>query len=143
MCLNTFLGIFAFFFILTAAAATSWGTPEDTALALSTPKTSSKKNRTAHRRVGEHKSRSSLKNAYQCLYCPYTSRFRGNLIQHARTHTGEKPYKCIVCSYAFTQRQALKVHMRRHTGEKPFTCSMCPSTFQWKHQLKKHVEEQH
>lgn len=130
--------------VLTADAETWSGPREDTGHALSTLKTSSSGSRALQHRVGEHKPQSwRKKNAHQCLYCPYTCFNRWNLIQHIRTHTGEKPFKCIMCSYASTRQHPLKVHMRRHTGEKPYACSMCSSAFQWKHQLKKHVEEQH
>ncbi|XP_050360150.1 zinc finger protein 420-like [Nymphalis io] len=34
------------------------------------------------------------------------------LINHRRTHTGERPYKCAYCPAAFAQRSAMKTHER-------------------------------
>lgn len=34
------------------------------------------------------------------------------LLNHRRTHTGERPYQCPFCSAAFTQKQAMQSHCR-------------------------------
>ena len=54
---------------------------------------------------------------------------RGELVQHIRVHTGERPFECSVCSAAFTQRQSLKRHQRIHEDLKPYPCPHEDCTF--------------
>ena len=39
---------------------------------------------------------------------------RGNLVDHERIHTGEKPFKCNQCTKKFNQRSAANRHERIH-----------------------------
>ncbi len=62
---------------------------------------------------------------YKCRYCSYTALAPSRMVQHERTHTGEKPYACTECPYRTTATGPLRVHMRKHTGEKPYACRQC------------------
>ncbi|XP_071530847.1 uncharacterized protein [Panulirus ornatus] len=81
---------------------------------------------------------SSIK-IHQCPYCSYTTNFTTNLINHMRTHTGEKPFSCPHCPYRANQRTNLTMHMRTHTGEKPYACAQCPYRSSRKDALKSHL----
>ncbi|CAN7994591.1 unnamed protein product, partial [Ixodes pacificus] len=71
----------------------------------------------------------SRSGKHRCRYCPYSSSSRAHVVNHERTHTGEKPYCCRFCSKAFTQQAGLVCHERAHTGEKPFSCRFCHKRF--------------
>ncbi|XP_066970675.1 zinc finger and BTB domain-containing protein 14-like isoform X20 [Macrobrachium rosenbergii] len=85
---------------------------------------------------------SGYKN-HQCPFCPYSSTFKTNLVNHVKVHTGEKPYACMLCPAKFAQKGNLKKHIQSHRGEKPFACSKCAyrSTrreYLLNHQMKEH-----
>ncbi|KAH8396529.1 hypothetical protein KR215_000263, partial [Drosophila sulfurigaster] len=73
-----------------------------------------------------------------CPYCGITASTKGNLKNHIRTHTGERPYKCEECPKRFVQASALIVHRRCHTGETPFACRKCPKAFKQLGNLEAH-----
>ncbi|XP_042233790.1 protein krueppel-like [Homarus americanus] len=77
--------------------------------------------------------------SHQCLYCPYTTNIKCNLLRHERTHTGEKPYPCPHCNFRCSQNCDLKKHIRIHTGEKPFACEHCPYRSSRKEVLRSHM----
>ncbi|XP_064092755.1 adult enhancer factor 1-like isoform X13 [Macrobrachium nipponense] len=81
--------------------------------------------------------------SHQCPFCPYSSSFKTNLVNHVKVHTGEKPYACVLCPAKFAQKGNLKKHIQSHSGEKPFACSKCAyrSTrreYLVNHQMKEH-----
>ncbi|KAK7065744.1 hypothetical protein SK128_027193, partial [Halocaridina rubra] len=49
-----------------------------------------------------------------CVFCGKCFVRSDVLVQHVRTHTGEKPYACPHCPYRASQRTHLRLHVRRH-----------------------------
>lgn len=81
---------------------------------------------------------------HQCVYCPYSSPHPGNLRQHIRTHTNEKPFKCTQCPYASPRCQDLKRHVDSiHKHLKPYGCRYCSFAATRQDNLKVHVQSKH
>lgn len=86
-------------------------------------------------RVKEPKDDDFALRRFPCPFqgCNYVAKYRSNLWDHKKTHTGEKPYVCTwpSCTMRFSQTHQLKLHLRSHTGERPYVCDWpgCNSAF--------------
>ena len=76
---------------------------------------------------------------FRCTECGVDFPTHYGLMQHARTHTGERPFRCNVCGRHFAQRSTLTRHMRIHTGERPFVCRVCQRGFSQNSNLRRHM----
>uniref|UniRef100_A0A8C6TQ66 Zinc finger and BTB domain containing 8B n=1 Tax=Neogobius melanostomus TaxID=47308 RepID=A0A8C6TQ66_9GOBI len=47
---------------------------------------------------------------HKCPFCPYTSKQKGILKRHIRSHTGERPFPCPLCGKRFTRQEHLRSH---------------------------------
>ncbi|XP_055342689.1 zinc finger protein 678-like isoform X2 [Paramacrobiotus metropolitanus] len=52
-----------------------------------------------------------------CDTCGRAFKSRSHLVDHMRTHTGERPYRCELCGNTYRHRTSLKGHMNSHTGQ--------------------------
>ena len=86
-------------------------------------------------RINEPKDDDFALRRFPCPFqgCNYIAKYRSNLWDHKKTHTGEKPYVCTwpSCTMRFSQTHQLKLHLRSHTGERPYVCDWpgCNSAF--------------
>merc|ERR1719244_1346250 len=78
-----------------------------------------------------------------CSFCAYKTTHSGQLREHQRKHTGERPEICSFCSKGFSQKKTLEAHERLHTGEKPYKCKFCDVCFSQRNGVNSHVKSQH
>ena len=100
-----------------------------------------------HIEEGEHKcpncskSFSTIANMYyhiatdhntelKCVFCEYSVIKKSHaLLEHLKTHTGEKTHICKYCGKSFTARKTWANHVKLHTGEKTHSCTQCDAKF--------------
>ncbi|MDP0561842.1 MAG: C2H2-type zinc finger protein [Candidatus Endonucleobacter sp. (ex Gigantidas childressi)] len=93
-----------------------------------------KKSTTAHTKDPVEKTK------YACEKCNKEFRFRWNLHEHERLHTGVKPFACKVCEKVFPSKSNLASHMIHHAEERPFGCTYCGKDFKRRWGLTEHTK---
>ena len=87
------------------------------------------------------------KLVFSCTYSGCDKRFQtnGHLMEHIRTHTGDRPYVCPICDKRFMRANTLNVHFRKHSSNKPFICNVegCTKRYTEKGNLSKHMKVAH
>ena len=74
-----------------------------------------------HLNASSSTSSSSVANAllyqyrpFACHFCSKRFKRKDHLVEHERTHTGEKPYVCFSCGKRFAKKTNLNTHSRSH-----------------------------
>ena len=65
------------------------------------------------------------------------------LIEHQRTHSGEKPYKCDSCGISFARQSSLYNHNKIHSTDQQFQCAVCAASFLRKDDCIRHMTRRH
>ena len=93
-----------------------------------------------------YEERNIREGRFSCDSCTFNAPNRGRLVEHVRSHTGERPFTCDICDFTSKTSKGLSDHSKKH-GEKPLHCNECDYRTNRKadldHHLKKHTGELH
>uniref|UniRef100_G3UEA9 Zinc finger protein 581 n=1 Tax=Loxodonta africana TaxID=9785 RepID=G3UEA9_LOXAF len=73
----------------------------------------------------------------KCYSCPVCSKRASHLTRHHSIHG------CPLCPRRFREAGELAQHSRVHSGERPFQCPHCPRRFMEQNTLQKHTRWKH
>ncbi|UYV65836.1 NRG1 [Cordylochernes scorpioides] len=78
-----------------------------------------------------------------CKYCGKQLEYKSQLIDHEKTHTGEREFMCDWkgCNFRSNRKFNVAQHKVTHTEEKPFTCDHCPYRSAHKTNFKVHMRK--
>ncbi|XP_073422516.1 uncharacterized protein, partial [Dendrobates tinctorius] len=83
----------------------------------------------SQKRGNKKQTAPNTKKSFSCSECGKCFAYKSLLVNHHRTHTGEKPFSCSECGKCFNRNSSLVTHQRIHTAEKPYSCSECGHCF--------------
>uniref|UniRef100_UPI0037E84FDB zinc finger protein 260-like n=1 Tax=Semicossyphus pulcher TaxID=241346 RepID=UPI0037E84FDB len=79
---------------------------------------------------------------FACKLCLKVRKTRFQLMEHYRTHTGEKPFKCPNCNLAYRFRGQIYMH-RKTCGQSKIQCEKCDKKFFEREKYEKHMSKHH
>lgn len=90
------------------------------------------------------------KKQHQCLYCDYSTAWKGNLKAHVMNRHGggavdtKKTYYCKRCNFQASSSALMNKHFRTHSSvERPHKCTQCDYRAGLKSTLETHVKYKH
>ncbi|XP_065363182.1 zinc finger protein OZF-like [Calliphora vicina] len=84
----------------------------------------------SQRRLNQHTRLTHLLTCnFVCEVCGSRQWDKKALINHKRSHTGEKPFNCIICDRRFMTKSLLLEHKACHETERKHVCEVCGKSF--------------
>ncbi|XP_050086766.1 zinc finger protein 850-like [Anopheles aquasalis] len=77
-----------------------------------------------------------------CAICGIKKPSRSAMLDHERSHTGERPYRCELCDKTFASLSCLRSHQKCHVPRE-YECSTCNEQFARLENLKRHFRLKH
>lgn len=78
--------------------------------------------------------------SFSCRVCNKKFARNGQLSQHMKSHSCQKPFNCSQCKAGFVCRTNLLYHIKRHEGTADYICDLCGKSFLRRDGLQKHLD---